>query len=135
MARRYIYTVTNKRTGEPIATGTISKCAKATGLDEETLRGMTLGKHDTYITPAKRKYIITREKDRDTVFPTAKYYSVYCKKTDQLLASGTSEECVKAMGWKNIGTLRRLMTREKSTGKTGYEFYSEPYYQNEEDNQ
>ena len=133
MPRYYIYTVTSKQTGEVVAMGPISKCSEITGLREDTLRDMALNRRDTYITPGRRKYLVTREVSDHMPSTNAKYYSVYSKKTDELLASGTAAECARMLGWKNTGTLRRTMTREKHTGRTGYEFYSEPYHQNAEE--
>lgn len=135
MPNYFIYTVTSKRTGEVVAEGPISICAQITGLNEDTLRDMCLNKRDTYITPGRRKYIVTREKSDYMPPANARYYTIYSKKTDAILATGTSAECARMMGWKDSGTLRRTMTREKHTGRTGYEFYSEPYYQNAEEDE
>lgn len=132
MPKNYIYTVTSKRTGEVVAEGPVSKCAEIVGIHKDTLRDMALNRRETYTTPGRRKYIVTREQSTYMPSVNAKYYSIYSKKTDKILAFGTAAECAKMMGWKNSGTLRRTMTREKHTGKTGYEFYSEPYYQNAE---
>lgn len=128
MPRCFTYTVTKRRTGEVVVVGSVSKCAEVTGLNEDTLRDMARNKRDTYTTPGRRMYVVTREPGRSMPASNAKYYTVYSKKTDAILATGTAAECAKAMGWKSVGTLRRTMTREKHTGKTGYEFYSEPYY-------
>lgn len=133
MPKYYVYTVTKRRTGEVVVVGPVSRCAEVTGLAEDTLRDMALNRRDTYITPGRRMYSVTREQSDRLPPSNAKYYTVYSKKTDRILASGTSAECAKALGWVGPETLRRTMTREKRTGKTGYEFYSEPYYQDDED--
>lgn len=133
MSRHFIYTVISKRTGEVVAEGPIGRCAELVGIHKDTLRDMALNKRGTYTTPGRRKYIVTREQSGYMPSVNAKYYSVYSKKTDKILAFGTAAECAKMMGWKDSGTLRRTMSREKHTGKTGYEFYSEPYYQNSDE--
>ena len=133
MPRYFIYTVTSKQTGEVVAEGPISVCAELTGLNADTLRVMALNRRDTYTTPGRRRYTVTRELSKGMPSPNAKYYSIYSKKTDRILAFGTAAECAQMLGWKNSGTLRRTMSREKHTGKTRYEFYSEPYYQNTEE--
>lgn len=131
MSRSYIYTVTSKLNGSIVAQGSVEECAKATGLNRYTLRDMAVSDRGTYTTSARMKYIVTREWGEYEPSSNAKYYSIYCKKTDAILASGTSAECAKQMGWKNTDTFHRTMTREKHTGRTGYEFYSEPYYEEE----
>lgn len=135
MPKYYIYTVTSKLTGEVVAEGPISRCAELTGLNADTLRDMALNRRDTYTTPGRRKYVVARELTDRMPPVNAKYYTVYSKKTDAILATGTAAECAQMLGWKNTGTLRRTMTREKHTGRTGYEFYSEPYYNNVEEDE
>ena len=133
MSKVFIYTVTSKRTGDVVVEGPLGKCEEVTGLKGDTLRAMALDRRDARLTPGRRRYRVTRERrEREQPHGNAKYYSVYSKKTDELLACGTSAECAEEMGWSGLQTLHRVMTREKRTGKTGYRFYSEPYYEEEE---
>lgn len=133
MPKYYIYTVTSKQTGAIVAEGPISKCAEITGIKEDTLRDMALNRRDTYLTPGRRKYAVTRELGSYMPPANTNWYSVYNKATDELLASGTAAECAQALGWKNAGTLYKTIYRERRSGSTHYEFYSEPYYENEEE--
>lgn len=133
MKTTYIYTVTNRKTGEVVARGKLEECAAAIGVHRNTLRDMTLGSHGKYGTPARLKYEVTRVaqgKERD---PRAKYYAIYCKKTDAILACGSAEECAKAMGWTGVDIVHQAFSREKHHGDTPYEFYSEPLYPTEEE--
>lgn len=133
MPKYYIYTVTSKQTGAVVVEGPISKCAEVTGLTTDTLRDMALNKRDTYITPGRRKYKVTRGSELHMPPANTNWYSVYDKGTDELLASGTAAECAKALGWKTTNTLYRTITRERRSGSTHYEFYSEPYYENDDE--
>ena len=133
MPKCYTYTVTSKITGEVITKGSLEKCATATGLHVETLRSMATNPRNIYITSARRKYAVTREPGREEPLYNSKYYSVYDKKTDELAACGTSKECAKTLGWKSPDIFHNIMAREKRTGRTRYEFYSEPYYENIEE--
>ena len=133
MPKCYTYTVTSKITGNVVAEGSLRKCSEITGVAEPTLRGMAIDPDTAYFTSARRKYSVTRRPGLDQPLTNSKYYSVYDKRTDELIACGTSKECAKILGWKNVGVFRHLMSREKRTGATRYEYYSEPYYENMED--
>ena len=123
--KSYIYTVTSKQTGQIIAQGRAEECAKLTGLCSDTIRNMALGEHGIYITSPRLKYTVTRAPDKNRSSYTYKRYSVYSKETDEVLARGTSRECAKALGWKDLGIFHSLMSREKTTGKTKYTFRTE----------
>ena len=54
-----------------------------------------------------------------------KYYGVYEKKTDRLLACGTSAECTKQLGFTNHASFYNLV-HDVNTGKSKkYELYTE----------
>lgn len=130
----YIYTVTNRQTGEVVAKGNLVKCAAAIGVHQNTIKNMAMDPHSRHrVRGYGLKYEVTRAaqgKERD---PRAKYYAIYCKKTDAILACGSAEECAKAMGWAGADTVHQNFSREKKHGDTPYEFYSEPLYPTEEE--
>lgn len=62
----------------------------------------------------------------ESKYPPQKYYALYLKKTDELVCSGTAEECAEALG---IG-VRAFYVRvcKALTGRTNkWEVYVEPY--------
>lgn len=54
------------------------------------------------------------------------YYAVYLRKTDELVCSGTVEECAAQMG-RSIGSFKTLLVRVRSGKNRKYELYQEPY--------
>ena len=130
--KSYIYTVTSKQTGEVIAQGRVDECARLTGFNSDTIRNMAIGEHDRYVTSPRLKYVVTRVPEEPRPSPVAKRYSVYSKESDEMLASGTSTECAKTLGWKDRNIFHSLMSREKSTGKTKYAFRTEAPNKNPE---
>jgi hypothetical protein len=71
---------------------------------------------------------------RETVDPTrGLWYSVYLKETDEMICSGTSAECTKALGMKTVDSFRTLVYRSRNGLSSRYEIYSEPYEIEEEE--
>lgn len=60
MNRVYIYTVALKQTGEILALGPIDECARITSLNKATIRDMAIHERDTYTTPIRSKYKVSR---------------------------------------------------------------------------
>ena len=133
MGRRYIYTVVDRKTGEKVVEGTLFDCEDATGIHRNTIRESAICARFKYNTYTRRKYHITRRHSDDMPTKSSNYYSIYSKKNDELLACGTSDECAKAMGWSSRGILYQAISRERRDGSTPYEFYSESYYENLEE--
>ena len=77
---------------------------------------------------------INHHKNTDAkVSKSAFWYSVYLKATDELICSGTSLECAKALGMKSRTDFCILVHKVKKGIIKKYEIYSEPYYENEEE--
>ena len=60
------------------------------------------------------------------------YYAVYLRKTDELVACGTSAECVKQMGLKSLDSFYCLISHVLTGYNRKYEVYKEPFNQLEE---
>lgn len=58
-----------------------------------------------------------------------KYYTVYLRKTDEIVAFGTSEECTKELGFANAGSFRSVVSKAKKGLSKKYDFIVEetPY--------
>lgn len=63
----------------------------------------------------------------------ALYYSVYLRKTDELVAFGPAANCAKMLGLKNVDVFYRTMNAVRKGRNKKYEFYSEPLYSEEYD--
>lgn len=50
-----------------------------------------------------------------------KYYAVYLRKNDKLVASGTGKECQKQMGLASLNSFRSLVSKVKSGRNKKYE--------------
>ena len=57
------------------------------------------------------------------------YYAVYLRKTDELVACGTSAECVKQMGLKSVDSFYCLISHVLAGYNLKYEVYKEPFNQ------
>lgn len=132
MNRKYTYTVTNKRTGEVVVEGDLKACASATGINRNTLYDMATGAHSKYNTAYRNAYCVTRRQyEKKTT--RYRYYAIYNKETDEILACGSAAECAKGMGWKDYQALYQALSRERRSGDTPYEFYIEDVDDEEED--
>ena len=152
------YKVYLHKTGELVCAGTSHECTKALGLpDVKHFRELTsragVGKTKKWdITTVPYKTVspeLTRipaidnsaarfyehhRNSRVTVDPTrGLWYSVYLKETDEMICSGTSAECAKALGMKTVGSFRTLVYRSRNGLSSRYEIYSEPYEIEEEE--
>ena len=52
------------------------------------------------------------------------YYAVYLKKTDELICSGTSEECAAAMG-RSVASFYSMVSRVRNGKNQKYEVYQQ----------
>lgn len=57
------------------------------------------------------------------------YYAVYLRKSDELVACGTSAECVKQMGLKSVDSFYCLISHVLGGYNRKYEVYREPFNQ------
>lgn len=75
------------------------------------------------------------KKPRKTKSPNynALWYSIYLKKTGELLCSGTSADCAKALGITNIQSFHALTCNVRKGTNKKYEIHSEPYCQSAEE--
>lgn len=58
-----------------------------------------------------------------------KQYTIYLKKDDSIVASGTAKECQKQMGFKSLGVFYSVVSRVYRGISTKYDVYS--YDENE----
>ncbi len=57
--------------------------------------------------------------------PKKNYYTIYLKATDEIVCSGTSEECAKALN-KSINCFYSLISKNRLHKHKKYAIYSEP---------
>lgn len=62
-----------------------------------------------------------------------KYYAVYLRETDELIASGTSAQCQKQMGLASVHSFYSMVSRCKSGKNNKYEIYEEELDEEEEE--
>ena len=55
----------------------------------------------------------------------SRYYAIYRKRDDMLLACGTPEQCAKMMGYSSLRTFEDLCRRSKAGTLSTYELYTE----------
>ena len=148
------YSLYFNKTGELVCAGSTADCAEILGLpDHSRVRTMfkmcekgeckkwsvvsvpyeTVSPDLTPIPPtvgparsAYRHYGRHQEsKPRDD----ALWYSLYLRKTDEMVCSGTAGECAKALGLKSYTSFHSLLNKIRNGINKKYEYYSEPYYE------
>lgn len=148
------YQVFLRKTGDLVCAGTATECATALDLpDMSSFRRIVSDSNSGAI----KKWIVTAVPYRtvspdltripavnnsaDKVYarhsrqmrtgsPRSKclYYSIYLKATDELICSGTSLECMNTLGLKNLQNFHTFLRRIRNGQSKKYELYSEPYY-------
>lgn len=150
------YEVRLHETGELVCAGTSSECADMLGLPSVAIfRNMVRNSNSEKVW----KWIITsvpyasvspdltpipptnnsasarmfrHKKPREPKPPrdNSLWYSVYLKKTDELICSGTASDCAKALGMKSYTYFHILTHKVRKGANKKYEIYSEPYHEN-----
>lgn len=148
------YQVYLRKTGELVCAGTSAECTKALGLANiSAFRSMNRAYRNgivkkwiiasvpyseaepilkaTSSNASASTYVNHHRKPREPKLPrdTSLWFSVYLKKTDTLICSGTAAECAKALGMKNLDDFHVLAHKVRKGTNKKYEIYSEPYYE------
>ena len=153
------YEVRLHKTGKLVCAGTSTECANILGLpDVNRFRTMvrncntdkvrkwtitsapysTVSPDLTPIPPidnSAREHV-NHHKKPSKVKPIRKdalWHSVYLRKTDELICSGTATECAKTLGMKGVTDFNILVHKVRKGTNKKYEIYSEPYYENAEE--
>ena len=127
------YTVYLRETGERLVAGTDTKCAWVLGYaNADSFRAIASKMRRGVL----KKYVVIvdtaphHEEETEVGEMAAgwnrgkaqKYYTVYRRKTDEIVTCGTAAECTKALGYANKGSFLSIVSKSRK-GKPGkYEF-------------
>lgn len=127
MSRSYIYTVRDTVTGLVVVKGSSEECAKVVGVKTSTMpqSAREFMKDPTKL--LKRRYIVTRVPNEDTILYNSKYYKVYLHKTGELVCAGTSHECTKALGLSDVCSFRQLVYHCNAGKNKKWDISAVPY--------
>lgn len=154
------YEVYLNNTGELVCAGTAAECTEALGLKDimrfkRMIQDCNAGrvyKWDIFtgipykevspdltrvpsINNSARERINHHKKTRKSKSPNynSLWYSIYLKKTGELLCSGTSAECAKALGITNIQNFYVLTCNVRKGTNKKYEIHTKPYPKNNQE--
>ena len=132
MARpgKYKYRIYLNETNELIASGLRKECIKQLNMDpvqfDNLVNNVTRGR--------SRKYRIDREdNDAHDIYMPINYYTVYLNKTEEIIASGTAEECARQLNT-TTGVFYCIKSRAMSGKIKKYSVVTERYEYEEDDN-
>lgn len=81
-----------------------------------------------YSTVAEYLRQMRKDKFVRSKYPPKKYYAIYLRKTDELVCSGSAEECAKELGV-SMKAFYSLVGRATTGRSKKWEVYVEPYKQ------
>lgn len=113
----YEYSVSDRLTGEEVAKGSADECGEIVGYSPSHLYCLYKKGGNDRIIVTRRKKSVKEIRSGDSKL-NGYYYTVYLKKNDKVLCSGTARECADAMGFGKKNATSRLNTFHSVVSKT-----------------
>lgn len=113
----YEYLVSDKVTGDEVARGSAEECGEAVGYSPSHLYCIyKKGGNDRIVVSRRKKSM--QEMRAGGSKANGYYYTVYLKKNDKVVCSGTARECADAMGFGKKNHTAKLNTFHSIVSKT-----------------